>query len=84
MSGYLVRGVHPASAYLAGRESSSFLGPRASVGHLPQVLQGIHNMDAKLLAHFQVADVDVEDGDDGDLSEVHRVMRLTTPWNLQM
>ena len=59
-----------ALVYLAGRKVSSFLGPCASVGHLPQVLQGVHCTDAQLFTHHQVADIDVENGDDGDLLQV--------------
>ena len=44
----------------------------ASVGYVPQALQGIHNMDTHLFTHLEVADVDVERGDDGSLTEVLR------------
>ena len=54
------------------RKPGSFLGPCASVSHLPQVLQAVHCMDAQLFTYHQVADVDVEDDEDGDFSEVYR------------
>ena len=68
-SGYTTR---IASTTLAWRKVSSFFHPGASVGHVPQALQGIHNMDTHLFTHLGVADVDVERGDDGSLAEVLR------------
>ena len=61
-----------ASESLAGRKNGGFFGPRASVGHPPQFLQGIQDMNTQLLAHLHSADIDVEDGDDGNLLEVCR------------
>ena len=61
-----------ASAYPAGWKGSSFLSPCALIGHLPQALQGAHRAGSQLFPHRRVADVGVEDGDDGDLLQVSR------------
>ena len=57
---------------LAGRKGESFLFPGTSVSHAPQILQRVHGVEAQFLAHLQVADVDVEDSDDRDQSEIGR------------
>ena len=47
-----------------GWKIDGFLNSSTSIGHLPQVLQGVYDAGAQLLTHFHVADIDVEDGDD--------------------